>query len=136
MARRRTRGKGVMKDQEGETGIESSKHSPIELGENQLEKADLQIGESSSRVRSRVHVEQLVTEKGEPQGDEHLRIQAKKLSEILGLNPSRKLEWPSSKEAAKASCWGLDTVKKLKKGGVSLDYIIPKEKDGIPVAML
>ncbi|CAI9089643.1 OLC1v1024255C1 [Oldenlandia corymbosa var. corymbosa] len=69
-------------------------------------------------------------------GKEELQDHAKKLSEILGINPSRKLEWPRFEEKETTSCCDSDIVKRLKKGGVPLDYIEPEVKDGFQVALV
>ncbi|CAI9089388.1 OLC1v1023954C1 [Oldenlandia corymbosa var. corymbosa] len=78
----------------------------MNLCKNSEEKRDLQIGESSSRISAKI----VVSESG-IQEDE-LKHQAKTLSDLLSINPSRK------------------------KVGVSLDYVEPEEKNGIQIAMV
>ncbi|CAI9115558.1 OLC1v1016483C1 [Oldenlandia corymbosa var. corymbosa] len=96
----------------------------------------MQVGESSSRASVGVDEAKLGQDMEKNRDDEQLQAQAAKLTEILGLNPSRKLDWSRFDEKEKTVCWDSDLVKKLKKGGVPLDYIEPKEKDGVQIVMV
>ncbi|CAI9091331.1 OLC1v1026335C1 [Oldenlandia corymbosa var. corymbosa] len=108
--------------------------SQNELLKSSVEELDLLRGAGSFRVSAKRDLNQKVSNQ-----EGSFQEQAKKLSEILGLNTARRLDSNVEAQGEKAEigkAWSNFDVKKLRKGGVPLDYVEPVESEGRLVAMV
>ncbi|CAI9117343.1 OLC1v1018719C1 [Oldenlandia corymbosa var. corymbosa] len=132
MAKGKVRAKKASKGSEIECEDRKEDGTLIELRNTCGEKLDLNNKSASSGVAKS-------PKKGgkSPRAEDELNLeqQAERLSEILGVNNARKLEWPEEQKQP-ANAWEKFDVKKLRNVGVPLDFVPPEELEGIKIAMV
>ncbi|CAI9117306.1 OLC1v1018676C1 [Oldenlandia corymbosa var. corymbosa] len=127
MANRKTRGRKAQKDHSPVRNEENGSSTPKELMEKKVDPRESEGKASASRV---------CLEHEDSKMKEDLTKQGKTLSE-MGINTSRKLDWSAIIEKEKregSSQGGAESVNKLRKGGIPLEYVEPKKQDGHLIA--
>ncbi|CAI9095384.1 OLC1v1031323C1 [Oldenlandia corymbosa var. corymbosa] len=118
-----------------ERGEEEKAISPKELDNTCETRPNLEKGESSRQPSEEGEMVKLRGIKGGID-NQSLEKQTKTLSELLGVNTARKLDWSdlTTKTNSTASIWENFDAKRFKSAAVPLDYYELEDKDGKKIA--